>query len=157
FNMLSNSSLNYDHVFLLNISTANPAMDVYVDVSGGSAHYGLTPATMHGASASDPMYLVEDTLNTAPPGHTSATTIRAFAAATSLGSLTVNSIPVDAYQPPPAAAQKGSTSTIDTDGHEGSRIINAEWRNNRLVASQTIGIASDSQAHARWYEFDTST
>jgi hypothetical protein len=25
------------------------------------------------------------------------------------------------------------------------------------VAAQTIGLASDSQAHARWYEFDTST
>jgi hypothetical protein len=37
-----------------------------------------------------------------------------------------------------------------------SRVLNAEWRGNQLVAAQTVGLAGDSQAHARWYAFDTS-
>ena len=35
-----------------------------------------------------------------------------------------------------------------------TRILNVEWRGDRLVASQTVGISGN--ARARWYEFDTS-
>jgi len=60
---------------------------------------------------------------------------------------------VAAYRQPPAATQKGANTLITTND---SRVLNAEWRNNRLVAAQTVGVNSDSQAHARWYEFSTS-
>ena len=36
------------------------------------------------------------------------------------------------------------------------RILNADWRNNRLVATHNIGLATDSVSHVRWYEFATA-
>src|SRR5262249_53620607 len=65
-----------------------------------------------------------------------------------------NAVSVSSYTAPPAAAQQGTSALMTTND---SRILNAEWRNNQLVAAQAVGISGDSQAHARWYEFDTSS
>src|SRR5262249_35268583 len=60
-------------------------------------------------------------------------------------------VPVSPYAFPPAAQQPGGfIETNDT------RIPNAEFRDGLLVADQTVGLASDSDAHARWYEIDGS-
>src|SRR5206468_3266874 len=65
------------------------------------------------------------------------------------------SVQVAPYFDPPTATQKGggSSSRIKTND---ARILNAEWRNNRLVAVHTVGISADSEAHVRWYEFNTA-
>src|SRR5205807_7751389 len=35
-------------------------------------------------------------------------------------------------------------------------ILNVDWRNNQLVAAQNVGIASDMNVHAQWYEIGTA-
>jgi hypothetical protein len=37
-----------------------------------------------------------------------------------------------------------------------SRVLNAEWRGNVLVAAQCVGVAADSNCHARWYQLNTA-
>ena len=67
---------------------------------------------------------------------------------------TPTSVTVDRFSFPAAAAQPGG-SEIETND---ARILNAEWRGGRLVASQDVSVAADNYgtARARWYEFDTT-
>jgi Bacterial Ig domain len=143
----------YDHVSIITIGKSaaidannNTFTVTHTNRSGGS-NFTMAPATMHDSSPGGPMYFVEE----AP----AANTIRVVKATNLLTSpsFTETDIQVSAYSAPPSATQLGSTTRIETND---TRILNAEWRNGRLVASQTIGVASDSQAHARWYEFSTS-
>lgn len=159
FNMFTTGSANfYDHASVLTVNTST-VIDKINSTLGGwvtnlsSSDFTLAPATMHGSNSGGPMYLVEEapqanaisvltetnlTSPTSPPVFTS----------------TVVSLPPGAnYTAPPNAAQKGASTQIQTND---SRILNAEWRNNRLVAAQTVGLTTDSLAHARWYEFSTA-
>jgi hypothetical protein len=157
FNMFTtNSAQSYGHASVLNISATNPAATTVVDVAGGVTNSTLAPATMHGATASDPMYFVEETLNSL--GNYTGSSIRVVTETnpftTPAFGFTDVTLPVaDDYTAPPNATQKGSSNLIQTND---SRILNAEWRGNHLVAAQAVGVASDAQAHARWYEFDTT-
>jgi hypothetical protein len=160
FNMftsfISTFTQNYNHALVLNISSSNPSTTKLVDVSGGVTNATLAPATMHGASTSDPMYFVEETLNSA--GNATGNSIRVVTETnlftTPSFHFTDVTLPAaDDYTIPPNATQKGSTTLIQTND---SRILNAEWRGGHLVAAQAIGVASNAQAHARWYEFDTT-
>src|SRR5262249_6562447 len=59
---------------------------------------------------------------------------------------------VATYNQPPAAPQpSGSVTTND------SRMMNAAWRDNILVATHTVGTGSPTTAHARWYQIDTTS
>src|SRR5205823_14082289 len=71
---------------------------------------------------------------------------------TATPSYTVTPITVTSFGLPPSAPQLGSSDLIQTND---ARILNAAWRNNQLVAAQTVG--TGGVAHARWYAFDTST
>ncbi len=167
FNMFTTGFFNaYDHVSVISIDKA-AATDAnnstftftHTNVPGGITQATLAPATMHGSTAStagspQPMYFVEETLDS--NGNATGNAIRVVTATNLLtGSPTFqfSDLTVASYQPPPAATQKGSTTLITTND---GRILNAEWRGDRLVASQTVGVSSDSQAHARWYEFNTN-
>jgi hypothetical protein len=159
FNMFTNNILSptYDHALVLNISSATPGTTKIVDVPGGVTNATLAPATMHGAAASDPMYFVEETLNSS--GNFTGNSIRVVSETSPFATPTFGftDVPLpasDDYTSPPSATQKGSTNLIQTND---SRVLNAEWRGNHLVAAQAIGVASDAQAHARWYEFDTTS
>ena len=48
------------------------------------------------------------------------------------------------------AARRIQSQTNDT------RILNADWRDGLLVADQNVGLSTDSDAHARWYEFNVT-
>src|SRR5262249_16587812 len=62
------------------------------------------------------------------------------------------SMGVTSYVQPPRANQPtGTMGTAD------SRMLNAAWRNNVLVSTQTVGTGATVTAHARWYQFDTSS
>ena len=37
-----------------------------------------------------------------------------------------------------------------------TRILNVDWRNNEMVVAQNVGINSDMDTHARWYEISTA-
>src|SRR5262249_13042203 len=59
-------------------------------------------------------------------------------------------IGVGSYGQPPNAAQPhgGQLQTND------SSILSVAWRNNRLLATHTVGVSN--VARVRWYEFNTS-
>ena len=118
-------------------------------ISNGTFNdFGLTPATMHGAAPRAPMYFVEE--NTIGDGND----LRVVAAADLLSNSPIYTdtiVPVDPYTEPPEASQP--TGPIITNNSE---ILNAYYRDGLLVAGQNIGLTTDTDAHARWYELSTS-
>ncbi|HEX9443084.1 MAG TPA: hypothetical protein VGA73_03150, partial [Candidatus Binatia bacterium] len=66
-------------------------------------------------------------------------------------SFTATDVQVAPYGSVPNATQSGGGFTLDAGD---TRILNVEWRADRLVATQTVGLSG--LARARWYEFDTS-
>src|SRR5262249_17411227 len=140
FNMFTNGffSQNYAHSLVLSLEAANPGTGILALVPGGTANGTLAPATMHGSAATDPMYFVEE--SSTSPGRAitivSETNLFNF---TTGPSFTFKDVPLpaaSAYAAPPAATQQGTTNLISTND---SRILNAEWRNNHLVADHNIG------------------
>jgi hypothetical protein len=110
----------------------------------------LAPATMHGSAPGDPMWLVE--------GGDGAT-IGVIQMSNVLGTPSFQElrVPVDPYTQPPSVVSQPNGSPLHVavqDSETGNRalVYNAEYRAGHLVVSQTVGLASDSQAHARWYD-----
>ena len=149
---------SFDHVQVLSFATSalfasTPPSTLtlgtnYFSYDRTSNDYTLVPATMHGATAGEPMYFVEE--NT----YESGSALRVVSATTLLSnspSFTDTVVPVATYTAPPAAQQPGGT--INTND---SVILNADYRDGLLVAGQNVGVAADSDAHARWYEFNVS-
>ena len=166
FNMFTTGFFNtYDHASVLwvdkaSATDANNASFSFrlTDVPGGVSSATLAPATMHGSIAStpgapQPMYFVEEKLDA--NGNPVGNGMRVVTATSLLTSpaFQFTDVGVASYTAPPAAAQKGTTALMSTND---SRVLNAEWRGSQLAAAQTVGVAGDSQAHARWYLFDTS-
>ena len=56
----------------------------------------------------------------------------------------------------PTRIRRPRTSPAATSQTNDTRILNAEWRDGLLVADQNVGSPTDSDAHARWYEFDVT-
>jgi hypothetical protein len=108
----------------------------------------MATASMHGASAGAPMYFVEE--NTFDDG----SNLRVVSATNLLSNsptFTDTVVPVDPYTYPPSAQQPGYfVATNDTE------ILNADYRDGLLVAGQNVGLPTDSDAHARWYEFNVT-
>src|SRR5262249_51984683 len=122
-------------------------------VPGGLTNFTMAPATMHGAAPGAPMWLVEgagsDPSGDALPG----TTIRAVRMDNVLSSnpsFMDYSIPVGLYLNPFPALQPGGIFNTND-----ARILNAAWRGNRLVASQTV--AGLFTAQARWYDINVAS
>lgn len=108
----------------------------------------MAPASMHGSKPGDPMWFVQD-------GNSSTTVdVIKMTNVLSIGPVyTVTPINVNAHTAPPPAPQLGGGIIADTGD---TRMLNAEFRNGRLMAAQTIGLPSDTLAHAAWYEFNTT-
>jgi hypothetical protein len=161
FNMYTTGATeNFDHVLVLNIDSTTPAHTNIVDAAAppsGYSNFTLTPAVMHGSSSSDPMYFVEEALNSSNLNPTNGlfvvTEVNPFDP-TPTFNFPLVPISVSPYIEPPSASQRGTGSAIQTND---SRVLDAEWRGNHLVATHTVGLSSDGFAHARWYEFDTSS
>jgi protocatechuate 3,4-dioxygenase beta subunit/methionine-rich copper-binding protein CopC len=114
-----------------------------------SGDFTLAPASMHGATPGMPMYFVEE--NSYGDGNN----LRVVSASDLLSdapSYSDAAVAVPTYTEPPPATQPGG-STIGTGD---SRILDADWRDGTLVAAQNVGLLSDANAHARWYELDVS-
>lgn len=167
FNMFTTGFFaTYDHAEVVMVDKASATDSnnatfnfTSTDVPGGITHATLAPATMHGSIAStpgtpQPMYFVEEKLDA--NGNPLGNAVRIVTATNLLTtpSFQFTDISVANYTAPPSATQKGTTDLMATND---SRMLNAEWRNNQLVAVQDVGIAGDSQAHARWYLFNTSS
>jgi hypothetical protein len=145
----------FDHVRLVTMQKAslldqNKATftDFVVD-RAGAAGANLTPAVMHGSQAGSPMWFVESP----DLGGNAVSVIEMTNVLNNAPNFATTPIAVTAFQLPPAAGQPGNgAGTIDTGDN---RILNAAWRNNRLVACQNVG--TGGLAHARWYEFNTGS
>ncbi|HEV2690959.1 MAG TPA: hypothetical protein VGV35_20525, partial [Bryobacteraceae bacterium] len=153
FNMFPNGR-NFRQVQVLSVNKAtaedanNSTFTYYrSDVAGGTAHFTLTPASMHGSTAGGPMYMVESL------GSNMIGVMKMSNLLSSSPTYSESKIGVAAYTNPPKASQPGGSYPIDTVG---PRIFQADWRNNRLVSAHTIGLATDSLTHAQWFDFSTA-
>ncbi|QEH31992.1 Large cysteine-rich periplasmic protein OmcB precursor [Aquisphaera giovannonii] len=148
FNMYTGGT-TYAGVQLLSIATSSiGAASLTTATVSRPDDYTLIPASMHGATAGQPMYFVE-----ADPQTSSSNKVHVLAWANPLNAssaFTDSVVTVAAYSSPPDASQAGSGSLIYTSD---AYIQSVAWRDNRLVATQTI--ASGGVAAARWYEFST--
>ena len=111
-----------------------------------NSSFAMAPATMHGSLPGEPMWFVEEA------GRANGAAIRAVRMNNVLSVsplFTDHVLAVNAYTDPPSAVQPGGTFNTND-----SRILNAEWRDDRLVATHTVGSAGE--ATVRWYEIDTA-
>jgi hypothetical protein len=114
------------------------------DLPGGV--YAPAAATMHGTAPGDPMYFVQEVTRF---GGDRIRVIQMTDVLSNTRAFTSYEIPVDRYQRPPNAVHPGGTiQTFE------SFVLNADWRDNRLVATHHVG--SGGIVRSRWYEFDTS-
>jgi PKD repeat protein len=152
------TSDSYNHASVITINKAsvldgNSSTFSFTNSNLGSSHFTLAPATMHDSQPGDPMWFVE--VPTAAINSTgSSNTIQVVKETNVLSAaptFDTFSLGVDAYRNPPLATQKGASTLIQTND---ARILNAEWRDSKLVATHTVGVTGDSQSHARWYQID---
>jgi hypothetical protein len=145
----------FDHVQVLSIDKSTVLDDPLLDLfpieffqsARDDTHFTLAPATMHDSRLGGPMWFVES------GSETFGSTVRVVKMTDVLSSTPTFSdqvITVSPYSEPPSATQRRGKKIETQD----SRILNAAWRDDRLVASQTVG--EKRAARARWYEFDTS-
>lgn len=149
FNMFDFPGTCYDHVAVITIdkSTIDTGTLGFTHADrSGFTNFTLTPAVMHGSSLGDPMWFLESVF------FNQIRVVKMTNVLSSTPSFTDTDISVASYGFPPSATQSGGGTFIETND---TRILNAEWRNNRLVATHTVGVSG--AARARWYEFNTST
>jgi hypothetical protein len=138
----------FDHVSIIVIdkSTIGGALTVrHHDFD--DTHFTITPATMHGSVAGDPMWFVEETNF---GGGNQIRVMKMTNVLNATPTFTPTNVTVAAYGFPPTASQKGGGRLDAGD----TRMLHSEWRGNRLLATHTVGLSG--AARARWYEFDTS-
>ena len=116
-----------------------------------AADFTLVPTVMHDAAPGDPMWFVER--------QDDGDNVRLVRMTDVLGApiFTDFVIDVDDYDNTVAAPQPGG-GTFDTGDF---RMLNAELRGGRLVATHAVGldfdgIAGADETSARWYEFDVN-
>jgi autotransporter-associated beta strand protein len=159
-NMLSFNGGTFDHVQVVTIDKTSAlaangsAAPQRVDLSG-SLYHSLTPAVMHGVSSSmvgityhSLMWFVED----APGGSSIRVVQLQDALNPTPAAFTYTDLGVMPYLPPPAMHLPGNQSLTVAD----SGFVNADWRNNFLVAAHTVGIASDTASHVQWFEIEAT-
>ena len=143
---------------------ANPASFVMTQTDRSNDNFTMVPAIMHDSSPGDPMWLVEESSDFPGSGIRLVKMTNVLAGSPSF---TEYERTVSAYELPPNADQPGSgpfSGDCFSASPTGSGFIctndasflSVAWRGNRLLAAHNVGLASDSQSHARWYEFDTS-
>jgi hypothetical protein len=144
----------HDHVQVVTIDKSSvldedPAtLTVYrVDRTDVPRMSTMTAATMHGAAPGDPLYFVTETTRF---GGWNLRVVQMTNVLSDSPTFTDYDVPVSFYLAPPLAVHPGGT--IDTFE---SFILNADWRDNHLVATHQV--SSGGVARVRWYEFDTGT
>jgi hypothetical protein len=134
-----------------------------LDTNGATLVYKLTdrplpnstmvPAEMHGSSTGDPMWFVEEKGVEQDGTYQYLRVVKATNLLTSTPTFTDYYVQVAPYDvtPFPSDSQGQFTTALDT------RILSADYRNGQIVAAQDVGILSDQDVHARWYELDVSS
>jgi hypothetical protein len=140
-----------DHVQIITIDKssvldANPSTLIEYQVDRTDpAISTMAAATMHGSAPGGPIYFV---VVTTPRGGDSVRVVQMTNELSDSPTFTDVDIPVPPFEAPPLAVHPGQT--IETFENF---ILNADWRNNQLVATQHVG--SEGVVRVRWYEFDT--
>jgi hypothetical protein len=151
FNMFSTGSGAFDHsqVFTIQKSTfTTGGLTTFShNLPGGNSIASIDPAIMHGAVAGGPEYLTGEGVNLGQSEIIKETNVLSNTPTDVVTTFNVNT-----YVEPPAAPQPSGTLTTND-----SRSMNAAWRDNILVSDQTVGDGTPNTAHARWYQYDTST
>lgn len=117
-------------------------------------------ATMHGSVSGDPMWFVEEQglpLNNTSPATSEYVSVRVIKMTNVLsGTPTFQEfvVAIPSYRrPTPPTQPNGVTPDPNLD----TRMMNAVWRNNRLLATHMVGTGGDSGVTlARWYEFNVA-
>ena len=147
FNMFDAAGTCFDGVRVVVIDklTINTGTLGFNLINRNANHFTMAPATMHDSVHNDPMWFVEEA------GFVNGSRLRVVKMTSVLTSpqFDDHDIQVANYGFPPDAPQKGGIA-MDTGD---TRVLNAEWRGDRLIATQTVGLTGP---RARWYEFDTS-
>jgi hypothetical protein len=159
FNMYSNATGSFDHVQILSFAASSlfaspppPSLTLgtdYFSFDRFNNDFAMVPAVMHGANPGDPMYFVEE--NTYGDG-ANLRVVSATSLLSNSPTFTDTVVGVDPYTEPPPAKEPGGLSLTTFD----SEILNVEYRDGNFVADQNIGVAGNSDAHARWYELKVS-
>src|SRR5262249_59744216 len=123
FNMFTTGFFaSYDHPSVLWIDKAsatdanNASFSFRLDdVPGGVSHATLAPATMHGSTAGQPMYFVEEKLDSS--GNPVGNALRVVTGTNLLTSpsFQFTDVSVASYTAPPSATQQGSTAVMATN------------------------------------------
>jgi hypothetical protein len=153
FNMFSTTTGAYDHpqIFTIQKSTVidqNNSTLTTFHHDYSNLLFTLAPANMHGASTGGPEYFVTEAANVGQIDVIKETNVLS-----NTPTDVDNNINVASYSQPPNAPEPGGGTFTVND----SRVLNSSWRGNILVAAQTVGTGSPQEAHARWYQFNTSS
>jgi uncharacterized repeat protein (TIGR01451 family) len=151
FNMFSTVTGRFNHSQVFTIQKSDfltgGLTTFHHDFANSSNLASIDPAVMHGAVAGGPEYFVSEGVNIGTTIVWKETNVLSNTPTDVQTNFTVAS-----YSEPPAAPQpSGSVTTND------SRMLNAAFRDNILVATQTVGDGSPVEAHARWYQFNVSS
>ncbi len=150
-NMLEADRTTHDHVQIITIDKssvldANPnTLREYQVDRTDPAIATMAAAPMHGSAPGGPMYFV---VVSPLQGGDSVRVVQMTNELSDSPTFTDVAIPVPPFDAPPLAVHPGGT--IETFENF---ILNADWRNNQLVATQHVG--SEGVVRVRWYEFAT--
>ncbi len=138
--------LAIDKSTVLDANSATIQSNIVVGPNGVD-DFTAAVATMHDAAPGDPIWLVEET------NFNGGNSIRLLRWDNPLTSANFSQwdIPVASYGTPPDAPQGGGGTFTTND----ARMLNAELRDGRLLATHAVGVGG--RALARWYEFDVSS
>jgi hypothetical protein len=157
FNMFGFATQNEYNAKLLTIKKStvldrNNSTLTYYQVDRPLPNSTLVPATMHGTSAGGPMWLVEEKGLELGGGYSQLRVVKMTNLLSNSPTFTDYYLTVNAYTITPFPSDTlGEVSTaLDT------RILSLDWRSNQMVATQNVGISSDTSVHARWYLISTS-
>src|SRR6266481_2287665 len=111
----------------------------------------VAPATMHGAAAGGPLWLVEEKGLEQDGSYAYLRVEQMTNVLSDTPTFTDYYVAMAPYTitPFPQDTMAQVTTAVDT------RILNVDWRNNEMVAAQNVGIDTDVDVHAQWYEIST--
>jgi hypothetical protein len=115
--------------------------DVTTDQGGNGDHRILIPSQMHSSTLGVEWFVQTDNESS------TVNVVKETNYLSASPSFTTTTLTVNPYRNSPGVP--GLTGQID------DRILFADFRNDKLVATGNVGLA-DGLNHARWYEFDTS-
>src|SRR5205823_4831372 len=112
----------------------------------------LVPAVMHGSAPGDPMWLVEEKGLQQDGSYAFLRVVKMTNVLSATPTFTDYYVPMDAYTITPFPQDTAGTISFALD----TRILKVDWRNNQMAIAQDVGIKSDMNVHARWYEISTA-